>query len=1108
MSWSRQGHLVYACKSIKKAANLCITYLECTDGRVWQLAPPTSFRVPGFGDTRESTRDAPELNTLVFSNTGWDIFTADSSGNVSILVTGIQRTQQNKTTQTPSLLFGQAQSPASVQAPNPPSATPTPAQAIQYSRTSFNTAELFYSDSTQLPLPSLKTPRDHMLNQIVAIKWLNVDKALIANGPAKRMKQTPDTPASNGCAAPLGAAAPDSDGYYYSYSAHQHKPQGPMHPLSTKQACFGVRRSGEICLWHQEDHGIEYKRVVGSLDLEAGREILTASISFTKEGHIIITAHTDCSANPLLIYEVKINWGFLIEAAKQLPKIPTFRVPDSERTPPALSIVRVLKFNLGDLCCNNERLVSIDTISPNYKEDSELEVLLTMETVARFTNDPVKTILYRYQLREIPVLETLHGSFKDIGSSKMDVDGQTGYKLHYIQNLEFNESILSIEPVNLGTILCITFCNGMVKMIDESFQVMTNPYEKAPLDEETIQPPEEIHTLVDAGFEFPQMDFQPRCCCISPNACMYVAMGHDNSRLYIRTIESHIDPALRRRKPSGLLLVTSAGFALAHTSACYLGYFTDDLIATVRTELEYTSQTVSESYSFRLLVSILQEAQHAINLNIDISTEQTDKMSQNQPLQRIITLQLALGTNQNWRRTRSGKIALSLLNLRFVSSSIMYAIHTIYSNMQRFSRKGMNVSDTYANSRVREDSIIYIIGVIRWSLDYIVLLSKEMLELRNAFQAGNKQDTEKLINKLFVVPLIMGKVPRAFLLFSIANIRRLFSFVQKFVEKNYSSLTTLVSPENPMGAFRSIEKSLLEDSASVFDTPPDSLVPVANDKASRARAIMAHPTVEAYYRIGALIENCPVPLAAFEKFLLDSDGPLRKLSSPTTSLAIEQQLVCQGYVSKTFIPTIDKLCEAFDKNVLSLREVNVPELYFYDTQWLRLDGYEEESEIGQYFGLTEETEQVGQLASEAVQAKSETTQQEMQSGKVLLPRTDFDLAQKSARRLVYINCMDGLILDTLRKQLLKPTEFIQYDKLGIDGDSPSDHFSLARRSAITVPDTGDFKRIAMRFCIRCGSISSVHDEALFVPGHPSLIENPVFQHYQRLCFCGGSWANL
>lgn len=1146
IAWSRQGHIAYAAKTSNGEANLFLTYMECVNGKTWQLAPDTEFSVgselidgdisTGLRPRKQGSVDnsLPDIQLLSFSNTGWDLFAADENGNVSILVTGIKRLNHDKDFNSS---YGQQQQQQQ-QSSNSGTSKASPAfpslPAIQYSRTSFNTAEMFYSDLTQSPLPKTSTPRQRRLNQLVTMKWLNIQKPVIASAPAIKLKQDDSSPVTNGCASKLGAASQDAHGSYFTYKAHQYKPYGAMHPLMTKQACIGIRRNGQICLWHQEDHGIEYKRVSTMLDLEGDDdEVLDASIAFSRSGDVIVAVHT-ITSNSLKFYDIKIDWGYLVEAAKHLATMPSYRVPDDERIPPKLVVGKIFKYNLGDLSANNQRLVSIDMISPNFHQSTEIEVLLTFEKERVYSKDPVKTTLVRYQLKEVLVSDKIHQAFKDIGkksTSNMDsLMQKKRYQMIYMQRFTFNESILSIQPMKLEMILVVSFCNGMIKLLERgSFEFHENPYNRkfdSNEEEEDSLIPSSISTLIDAGFEFPQMEIQPEFCCVSPNLCSYTFIPFNSSRLYIKSLQSKIDPSFYEMKKSGLLLTTASALALTHTSACYLGFFTDDLIAAIRIELVHIAKTVSPGRSNRLLVAILQECQRAINLNIDISTDQTDKMSQNQPLQRLLTLQLSLGTDTNWKRNRSAKIALSIVNMRFVASSVMYAIHTIYSNMQRFSHKGLNTIDTYANSKVREDSIIYIIGVIRWCLDYVAFLGKELLELQSAFQNNNQTTISQLMEKLCMVPLMLGKVPRLFLIFSIANIRRLFSFVQKFVEKNYSTLTTEVTPENTFGAFEKISSKLfVQSSASILDdASTEGRSKSASDKAAAiSRAIVAHPTVEAYYRIGAMITNCPVPLQEFEKFLLEADSTLRNLGlDPETSLAVEQQIVCQGHVPKNFVGPMKKLCAMYDKSILSLPKMDVPRLYFYDTQWLRLDGYEDDIELESFLQsvdgsdqrIVEPTKLLGDLAQNKIDTKlnaQEGRDTTVETDGILLETTNYELSRKGARRLIFMNCYNGLVLDTLRKRLMKPSAFIQYEKPASETNSPDGiilHGISTDNLSRTDINSGERKKISLRFCIRCGAISSLHDEMLLVPGHPSLIENPVFQHYQRICFCGGSWSNI
>ncbi|ODV87583.1 hypothetical protein CANARDRAFT_194963 [[Candida] arabinofermentans NRRL YB-2248] len=1120
-----------------------MTYLECVDGKTWQLAPPTCFQIASFdkavtaskkdssdihqNQTQHRQHPLPSSNrndsttlisNVLFSNTGWDLFVADDDGHVSILVTGIKKQIQHQqdVPQPPGLSNSAA--PNTSQSPPLQQTLANSYSTTQYSRTSFNTAELLYSDNTTLPLPSLKTHTSRRLNKMVTVKWLNIDKQVIANSPAVKVQATSEQPVLNGCASKLGAAVQDSNGYYYSYNAQQYKSYGTMHPLSTKQACIGVRRSGEVCLWHQEDHGIEYRRVTAHLDLDQGDEILYASIGFKRDGKVIVGVSCPGS-NSVKLFEIFIDWGYLLDAAKNLPKMPTYRTPDNMRFPPKLIVTKLFEIDVNDTDSSCSRLTSIDFISPNYHQSTEFDVLLTFENDGHYgskavdveNKSPSKSTILRYHLEDINQEDFVRSAFKTI-ANKRNIDSsstslsamnkKTISKLVFKQKMTFNESIICIESLNLDMMICISFANGMMEVFNRStMKQIKNIYsEPSSTNTDDSLLPSLIFSLFDAGFEFPRMNFQPEYTCISPNICCYIALPVDSSQLYIRSVESVTTKENTPPNKKGLLLATTAAIALRHTSACYFGYSTDDLMATIRSEIDSTEKRTNANQAYRLLISILQECQRAINLTIDISTEQTDKMLQNQPLQRILTLQLSLGTNLNWKRNKSGKIAWALVNLKFVTSSIMYTIHTIYSNMQRFAKKGLNTPDTLANARAREESIISVLGIIRWCMDYIIGLNQELLTLATVFKSGDTKKIEKCIADSIMVPLILGKVPRAFLIFAISNIRRLFSFVQKFVEKNDPWLTSLITPENQMGAFSYVEKQMLivdspislpvmptykSGSASGSSLSNGMGSSSSTSSAALTRSLVAHPTMEAYYRLGAVLNNSPVSLNVFEKFLTEADVPLRNMRlDQSTSLAIEQQIVSQGYISKTFVEPLKKLCDVYEKSVLIAGNVDVTELYFRNVSWLKL-------------GINGDDD-----FEEGDDDDDENNNNDF---------TDYSMFGKYNKKLIESNSYDGLLVDTLRKRLLKPIDFIERAEKSSNGNMNG---SPATNIGNLSGEYSSINTLAMRRCIRCGAISSVNEVSTSVKDEDAtlsavtFVSNPVFTHYQRICFCGGAWANM
>ena len=1191
VSWSRQGHIAYALDPenddnfIKTQGNLRITYLECIDGKHWQLAPPTFLNIPqlllstsnppnAITHVQNQSQSSPQYvghkkypptDYLAFSNTGWDLFTADIEGNVTILVTGIKRITNNKPkdflTSTNDINDNIMQ--------------------VRYSRTSFNTCEVFYSEYNNSNFTSGQPIKG---NRISSMKWLNLDKAVISNIPSLRIQQNAENQVLNGCASKMGAASDDSSGFYYRYNAQQNKSYGASHPLATKQACIAVRQNGEICMYHQEEHGIEYDKVSSNLNLNepvSEDDLITiSSIGYQKDGKIIVAAYYSVSA-VVKIFEIEIDWAYLDYASKMLAENPNYRVPDDSRMPPSFKIKKIHQKNIAHLM-KGYNISGVELISPNFEQGSVMEILFTFDGTYKHISDPGRSAIMRYQLETLPSAKTIHQSFKDIASKNgVDVTQYEGttYNVKYVQLLQFNDLIVNIEMLHLDMYLSVVFASGIIKIFKrtdftEERNKFSKDYQHATASTDSTLPPT-IATLLDAGFEFPNLNEQSKYLCLSPNMCCYVTLPLSGRALEVYTMATdNIDEQYLTGKKKGLLLAKAAAIALRHTTACYFGYFTDDLVATVRNDLVLLAKVFSENYSYRLMVSILQESHRAINLNIDIPPEQSDKMTQNQPLQRLLTLQLSLGTSENWKKTRSGKIALALVNLRYVASSVMYTIHTIYSNMQRFARKGFPAPDTLLNAKMREECILSVIGVIRWCLDYVVLLSQELMELHKAFKSGKSDEIEKLVKNSIVIPLVLGKIPRSFLIFSIANIRRLFSFVQKFIEKNDPTLTSKITAENPFGAFDIIEDMFFSNDASVIQKKLGGSGRTGAGAASKtAKSLEMQPTFEAYYRLGSMIKRLPVSLVAFEKFITEADGPLRnmKLDAPM-SLAVEQQIVCQGYVSENFVDAMKKLTEVFHNSVLSHPLTSISDLYFYDTTWLDLedsfndgnvDEYEEYDDYedirnGEESILHDDVENMmdvdnkglpnDDLQSESTKLNGETgvkVKEELDTDlfgatsdetgtdtltkgvsvakhkkeSIVLSKTDMKKNRAMYKRLIGKNLKNGGIFDSLRKEWVSPEEIMKCngESDGRSGSISETAITETPHTALTSAMTTDYKvngvtvgqkRPILRKCIRCGDISVVHDEVMFIPNSMAFVTNPVFQHYQRICICGGSWANM
>lgn len=1058
--WSKQGLVAYSFDTHSHRTtngNLFLTHMECLDGKDWHLASPNVLRIAGgMLETpnlmHRSSKKIPNIKLLEFSSSGWDLFVADEAGTVSILVSGLKRVEKDLNP-APASNLGLANGI------NP----------VEFTRTSFNSCVLFYSDFNENPDQHLIKNKEG--NQVVSMKWLKSDKVQVNTCPAKKMQQTAETPLLNGSASKHGAAFEDSNGQYYHYEIEQNKPFGATHPLSSKQACIYVRKNGTVCLVYQEDHGVEYKKSVTQLEsLSEDDTISKADIGFAKDGSLIVVAHLT-GEHQIRIYQVTIDWTFLKAASKIIAEQPHYRVPDEQRTPPVLTAKKLFVKTL-DPKAQGMHLESIFMLSPSDAAHN-IEFLIQLGKIRKLSSDECQTKLLRFTMEEQRIGQTIPKSFKNMASKRgIDITtvAGTAFKLDLIQDFQFNDIILSTQLFSTNRHIAFISASGLIEVLNrDTFSPVINPYTKTQsLNKDHILPPV-INSLLEAGFEFPQITNQFDACYISPNMCAYVYLPSNSNNLHLACMNTdNVDTSFYDGSKKGLLFSTSATVAFCHMNAYYQGIFTDDIIATIRNNIEKASIKSSQSYAYRLSIAVLQESHRSLNLNLDIPTDQSEAMSRGQPLQRLLSLQLSLGSLKNWRRNRSGKIAFALINLRFVITTIVYVINTVYQNIQRFSKKG--IPDLSENLVAREKCILSSIGLIRWCLDYIILISQELFELQNAFKFNDTEKIEMMIKESIAVPMIIGKVPRGFLITAISSIKRLFSFLQKLLEKTNSEMVGSATPDSPLSTFDKLQESFLQsDSSVLFKTP--------NSKFNKA--YLSQSTLETYLVLGSIVKEMPVSLMAFSKFLTETDAPLRanKLDQ-LASLALEQQIVCQGYIKPTLSESLRKVCDVFDKVVLQVPGTSISKLFFQDISWIGIDDTSDNDDSNDDFKTHKSS-------------RSESSNDSIKMDGIISPVTDVKRAKEQFSSIINSQIFDGLLLDSLRKVMKSPDQFVSNDS--------------ERAHSMSFDDIGLLK---IKKCTRCGSISSLEDDIIMITSNFSFINSPVFQHYQRQCICGGSWTDV
>ncbi|KAI5959892.1 SIN4 [Candida pseudojiufengensis] len=727
-----------------------------------------------------------------------------------------------------------------------------------YELTSYNHMEMIYRDIINQDLKSSINPNA----SIISFKWLNIEKPQILNKPANLINL--------------------DQSYLYTYGVNQYASNSISHPIPTKQACIALRSNGILMLYYQGEHKVEYHKI--STNLGENLSITKASIGFTNEKQIIITVY-DSFNDDIMTFTLVIDWGFLVESAKRQKMDPHYHTPKENQILPTLTLTKIHQmkpqpqFN-GEL---SNPLSSIDIITASIEKESKLSILISYG----------ESIIHRYEV--VDVTDIISDAFKNQSTTTNPQQQKALQTIQLMDTIKREGKIQSIVngPSDLHSL--ILYENGNIDVLDNKTWKIIGGEQK-----EEQFPPTYISTMFDVGFEFPKPEKNHLILAVSPNmtSIVYTEIYSDNDYLTIKPLEKKRNLGFQPKE----LFATSVAFAYRHAYSCYTNTCSDDLIILIQQEIKRLKNLLLESMSSKnidniniilkkFIESILSECHKSINFQLDaFSKESVDKLLSNPPLQKLLSLQLILGEFINNQIMTD--ISWIVLNLRSTNFGIMFSLSSIY---RQISKKKPS-EDTLQDSITRGECILSLIGNIKWLIDLMALLNQELLQLSYSKSNGNESDQQ--FQNSIVLPVLLSKVPRLFLMYAISSMSKTHEILKK------------------------LHKDLF-DSNKLFSPMKESL--------------------NRYFNI---YNSAPLTLPIFENYLRECDALISKEFANKLSnrekgfgLKLEQKLVCHGEIIDDLKDISKMLIDRYTMNIN--RETKLSELYFYNTSWLNI-GFEKQ----------------------------------------------------------------------------------------------------------------------------------------------------------------------
>ncbi|KAL1954471.1 hypothetical protein VTO42DRAFT_1147 [Malbranchea cinnamomea] len=561
----------------------------------------------------------------------------------------------------------------------------------------------------------------------------------------------------------------------WSYSRLPRRPLGPVHPTN-KGALFCVTRSGYIRLiFHRPDS--KWSEVTAELKhTPYSNGTLTHAALVPVEGSgILIATYSTCGR--LCLYRATVKWD--------PPQGGVFR-------PPSIQIVHIqsespkVSFHWPGVSSGHPE--SIQSVQTSLFSLTHLEIITGFpdtpggtfppNVMAVFSSPPVPpgaqsqegpaSVIVRWEISTMTL--TLHSSFDDVISKKSVAQLKPKTELQIQKDLHFNRFIVSIDYMETGCVIAVTFDDGEISFFDAKSMTPLNTND---LDTVTSMP--------QAGFSFPA-DTSGLHISFSPSGCVAAVLDGDG-QINLRFME-HSFGAGDGLYIDGKFSCALAALALAFGRACGNDATFEDILLIAKRQLN--SDT---------LKALVAEAYASLGINLDFTAEQ-DKLMNNPFIQKCLSLQGALGSDSSspHRRSLSSAVPWYTLQLRQLSVLLAYCCH--------FTKSG--------GLECYEPEILKLVtGNIKWALDFINYLVDELFDVADNIvnqgsEVGNSIPAKAIGNPTIV--LLLASTPRSFLRYICRGLRGLVS--------SYKSATNL-TPESYHLCTKIV--SMVEESAIKVD---------------------------------------------------------------------------------------------------------------------------------------------------------------------------------------------------------------------------------------------------------------------------------------------------
>ncbi|KAK8250509.1 mediator complex, subunit Med16 [Phyllosticta capitalensis] len=521
----------------------------------------------------------------------------------------------------------------------------------------------------------------------------------------------------------------------YNMTSHEWKePHNSLHPRLSLAAFLCFTRGGTVRLFFQQP---DQQWADTSADVEPAtstRDVFThASFASDSENSILLAAHTVAGA--IHVYRVKITWN----AQPGKPGTPILDVLPLKTE--LNCAVQVTDLGGGDAALGASakitypaKLTHLEFI-PSGPETGPFEPSHpTILAIFAHTPPPITSIMDQTQSQQPPfsilsrweLHENRHNlvfGFESIKKRSHNSAERREVTLKRLPDMMMATATIGLFCLNFYTRFAFCQSDGTVEFRDRySMEVLS-----ADMNSNTVT------SLVQAGFSFtaPEPGLHMA---LSPSACILATVQPDG-QITSKNME-FTSGSLNDGNDDPKTTAAIAALVLQYSSASLQYMSVDDLFAVMPQDTDP-----------RLKYLFLSGTYHCLNSPVEFIRDDTSEnawkeLFRHNILRSCLSTQSLIGLRSDGSRSLSGKLAWTILSLRFTSIVMsMPVYHARSTRPENFTH------DTAAS----------ISGLVKWNTDLVVYIIEQMIELSNSCR-GHENDrgfVQRKLNELCSPALLL-----------------------------------------------------------------------------------------------------------------------------------------------------------------------------------------------------------------------------------------------------------------------------------------------------------------------------------------------------------------